>query len=722
VCGGSDDDPRGHGTRCHGYQAGDWVCCSREEFAGRAKYRERSQTYAHRLRGPCPCGVEHAPGEAGQPSGASRKRPIETIYRYRDAEGRVVFEVVRFKDRKDFRQRRPTGDGRYAWNLKGIEPILYRLTELLAASKEEVVWLCEGEKDADRLASLGQVATCNPMGAGKWRDHYAATLEGRRVIVLPDNDDPGRDHARQVAGSLVGRAASIKVLELPDLLEKGDVSDFLDAGGTVERLRELVEGVPEWMPPPSQGDSGGFSSFSSYQASREPASVRSDPPIVLPQWPTPPDPAAYSGLAGEIIRTIAPESEADPVALLLQVLIAFGNILGRRAHIAVDAARHHTNEFAVLVGETSAGRKGQSWRQSRQFVAASDPDWDVARIQSGLSSGEGVIYHVRDPIRGREPIRKKGEITSYRDVVKDEGVEDKRLLLFEPEFGGVLQALRRDGNKLSAIIRQAWDSDTLSSLTKDSPYRATGAHISLVGHITAEELTRLLSLCEQANGFANRILWCCVRRSKWLPFGGRPDPQAVAWLQARMREVVAFARRVEQVDWTPEAMPVWEEAYRKLATHRPGAFGMATSRAEAHTLRLALLYTLLDGCDRIGPSHLRAALALWDYCERSAAYVFGNSLADREAQAILDALRGAPEGMNRTEIRLAVFHNHRPAHHVAAKLAILLKMRLVRSERVETAGRTAERWFVADALLDSSKSSKSPEMATEADDEGWVEI
>jgi 5S rRNA maturation endonuclease (ribonuclease M5) len=694
----------------------EWVRCSREDYAGNAKYSERSRTYAHRLRGPCPCGVEHAPGDSPRASGARRKRPIDRIYQYRDAEGRVVFEVVRFKDPKDFRQRRPIGDGRYAWNLEGIEPILYRLTELLAASKEEVVWICEGEKDADRLASLGQVATCNPMGAGKWRDHYAAPLEGRRVIILPDNDEAGRDHARQVAASLAGRAASIKLVELPDLPEKGDVSDFLDAGGTVERLRELADIAPEWFP--GEAEPQDFDRFDRFVA----GGATGEPPINVPEWPAPPEAAAYRGLPGEIVRVIAPVTEADPVALLVQLLIAFGNLIGRRAYVGVGAARHHTNEFAVMVGETSAGRKGQSWRESRQFVAAADPDWAAARIQGGLSSGEGVIYHVRDPLKGREPIRQKGKIVGYQDVIQDRGVEDKRLLLFEPEFGGVLQALNRDGNKLSAVIRQAWDSETMAILTKSSPHQATGAHVSAIGHITAEELTHLLSACDQANGFANRILWCCVRRSKSLPFGGRPDEGEVRRLQARVGEAAAFARTVEEVAWSPEAIPEWEAAYERLTAPRPGAFGRATSRAEAHALRLSLLYALMDRSDRIEPPHLRAALAVWDYCERSAAYIFGGTLGDRDAEAILDALRGAPAGMTRKEINAAVFHNHRPAYHVTVKLSLLLKMRLVRFERVATGGRPAERWFAAEPSRRSDQSDQSPPPSPEADEEVWVEI
>ncbi len=130
-------------------------------------------------------------------------------------------------------------------------PVLYNLPVLKTTDPSVTVWVCEGEKDADRLGSYDLVTTTNPMGAGKWRDEYSETLCGRAVAILPDNDEPGRKHAREVAQSLQGKAVSVKVVELPGLPQKGDVSDWLDAGGTVERLRELLRETSEWMPAPT---------------------------------------------------------------------------------------------------------------------------------------------------------------------------------------------------------------------------------------------------------------------------------------------------------------------------------------------------------------------------------------------------------------------------------------------------------------------------------------
>jgi hypothetical protein len=177
--------------------------------------------------------------------------PTETAYDYRAPDGRLLFQVVRHEP-KAFRQRRPDPDnpGGWVYDLDGVERVLYRLPELRAAAPDERVFVVEGEKDADRLSEEGLVATCNPMGAGKWRGAHSPELAGRHVVVVPDNDEPGRDHAEVVARSVARRAASVRVLELPDLEEKGDVTDFLD-DRPVEDLVRLARDAPLWVPPTS---------------------------------------------------------------------------------------------------------------------------------------------------------------------------------------------------------------------------------------------------------------------------------------------------------------------------------------------------------------------------------------------------------------------------------------------------------------------------------------
>ena len=147
------------------------------------------------------------------------------------------------------------------------------------------------------------------------------------------------------------------------------------------------------------------------------------------------------------------------------------------------------------------------------LLRAQDETWRHSCIQSGLSSGEGLIWAVRDAIFKTERVKEKGVVCDYQEVKVDAGVTDKRLLVIESEFASTLKVMAREGNTLSATIRQAWDSGDLRILNKNSPARSTGAHISIVGHITADELKRCLDSTEAANGFANRFLWCCVQHS-----------------------------------------------------------------------------------------------------------------------------------------------------------------------------------------------------------------
>lgn len=170
---------------------------------------------------------------------------IVATYDYHDLNGKLLFQVVRSEPKK-FWQRRPDGNGGWINEVKSLpELVPYRLPEVI---KAERVCIPEGEKDCDRLAYLGLVSTCNPMGAGKWRHKYNQYFQGKLVVILPDNDPPGRDHAKDVARNLHGVAASVKVVELPDLPEKGDVSDWIKSGGTKEALLALVETTPEFDP------------------------------------------------------------------------------------------------------------------------------------------------------------------------------------------------------------------------------------------------------------------------------------------------------------------------------------------------------------------------------------------------------------------------------------------------------------------------------------------
>jgi hypothetical protein len=180
------------------------------------------------------------PAWNGKPNGSSQGRTIAAKYDYVDEDGKLLFQVLR-GDPKRFSQRRPNGSG-WIWKLDDTRRVLYRLPEIMeAVANDQPIFICEGEKAVDALVKLGVPATCSPHGAGKWRDSYAQFLNDAPIIILPDNDEPGRKHRDQVATSLSGVAASVKVLHLPGLPEGGDAYDWIAAGGTTEKLWAVVE-------------------------------------------------------------------------------------------------------------------------------------------------------------------------------------------------------------------------------------------------------------------------------------------------------------------------------------------------------------------------------------------------------------------------------------------------------------------------------------------------
>jgi uncharacterized protein DUF3987 len=407
-------------------------------------------------------------------------------------------------------------------------------------------------------------------------------------------------------------------------------------------------------------------------------------------WPDPLADIAFHGVVGEAVNLMSPHTEADDTALLVQLLIGFGNAAGRHCFFVAGADQHYPNLFGNLVGVSSKARKGSAWSMCQAMLGAADHDWADQRIQSGLSSGEGLIYAVRDAATKREKIREKSGGVAYRDVEADPGVDDKRLLAIEPEFASVLRVATRDGNTLSTQIRQAFDSGNLGTLTKNSPTKATGAHVSIVGHITTDELRRELTRTDAANGFANRFLWVCVRRSKLLPDGGEFHKADLTPVVRRLGQALKAAQKPRRVERDLEARELWHGVYADLSEPGDGLAGAITSRAEALTMRLALVYALLDESQQIERVHLEAALEVWRYCSESATVIFGDSTGDPTADEILQTLRVRNE-MTRTEIR-DLFQKHKRADQLTQALLLLERRGLAEVENRPTGGRPLEVW------------------------------
>ena len=361
------------------------------------------------------------------------------------------------------------------------------------------------------------------------------------------------------------------------------------------------------------------------------------------------------------MRTLAPHTEADPAALLVTFLALFGNAVGAGPHARVGAARHAARLYPCIVGNTARARKGQSFAEIASIFELADPAWWGAARAGGLASGEGIIARVHDTA-GTTPV-------------------EKRALFYEPEFSRTLAAAGRETCTLSAVLRDAWDSGDLAVTTRANPLRATGAHVGVVAHVTVDELRARLPNLEIANGFANRFLFVCARRSQLLPSGGSLDDAERCRLGDRVRAALSVARGHAVLRRTPAADALWGEMYCALPDPA-GLVGAVTARADAQLLRLSLVYALLDGAYFIDVPHIRAAAAVWDYANTSAAYLFDRPPRDRVAERLLAALREASLGGLSREAQHALFNRNETAETIDAARKQLVQRGLA-EERTE---------------------------------------
>jgi hypothetical protein len=391
------------------------------------------------------------------------------------------------------------------------------------------------------------------------------------------------------------------------------------------------------------------------------------------------DPAALCGVAGEIVESVSPATDGDTVAILMNTVIMFGNAVGRKPYFKVGATRHYPVEFGLLVGRTAKARKGTAHNEVERIFIITAPEWVRDCRQSGLSSGEGLIALIHDEIDSKHP-----------------AVTDKRAMVIETEFANTLTVMTREGNTLSGVIRDCWDCrPRLSILTKNSPIHASNPHVSILGHITLDELRFQLDRVHLTNGFANRFLIAVVKRSQLLPFGGEVEAARIDKLGNRLRAAIEQARMWQEIPFTGDAKLLWQGMYAELSKEVPGLFGSVIARTEAHTARLAMMFALLDLRREIGVEHLEAALAVWRYCEASARYIFGDAIGNAMADEILRALRQVGrDGMTRTEIS-NLFGRNRSADRIGAALVLLLQHGKARRIHRATQGRPIEVWIAS---------------------------
>lgn len=512
-------------------------------------------------------------------------RTIIAEYDYVDEKGHLLYQVVRF-DPKDFRQRQPNGSG-WTWNMKGVRRVPYMLPEVISAN---TVFIVEGEKDVHTLRVHGFTATTNAGGAGKWDSEWNSFFAGKRVILIPDMDESGLDHANKVASYLRTECD----LSFVRLWDAKDISEWF-LYHKVEEFTTLVEQAT---------------------SDEAPASLIEEPF----DWPD--FPLEY-GLIGDVVSLVGPHSEADPIAIYLELLATFGNALGPGPHYKIGGTYHRCNLFLAVCGETASGRKGSAHDWVVEIFRIIDPYYVDNCMLGGLSSGEGVIHAVRD---AKTKTGRDGQ-----PIASDDGVSDKRRLFVETELAGrTFTAMKREGNTLSAVLRQAWESSNLAVATKSNDDHATGAHISIVGHATVKELFGVLRVSDIAGGFANRFLFVVVRRSKMLPIQTEPERRDIITLAARIRRALEDSRKVGRVTLAEgPASRLWEKLYTQLdqeAQDESLEMGPFLSRSAPQILRLAMILTLIDGQSEIGVPQLETAAGIWHYARSSVEFMMSHGL------------------------------------------------------------------------------------------------
>lgn len=354
-----------------------------------------------------------------------------------------------------------------------------------------------------------------------------------------------------------------------------------------------------------------------------PLTLPAPPDVGAAPWPGPPDAAVYHGLLGEIIESISPMTEADPVAVLGTLLAAVGACMGRW-RILYQGSEQATNLFIALVGDSSVGRKGTAASIGRAVMTAAYPEWERL-IVTGLGSGEGLVAHLK--ARTTDP-----------DLTK----QDHRALVLETEFGRLLTVMAREGSTLSPVIRDAWDGSAIGRFIAREQSLVTWHHVSIAAHVTSVELRQKLSSVDAANGFGNRFLWLAVRRTKLVPFPESPKRMMAPFAEPLARAIES-AHVPGDMRWSPRAADRWETLYAASSARQlPGLIGALTARRDAQTARLALIYALIDRAAAVDLEHLLAAEAVWDFAERSAIHVFGVSTGNRRADQLLVLLADGP--------------------------------------------------------------------------------
>jgi uncharacterized protein DUF3987 len=342
---------------------------------------------------------------------------------------------------------------------------------------------------------------------------------------------------------------------------------------------------------------------------------------------------ALYGVLKDVCKISTQYSEASPVAIAANTISTFSCMIGRRAFQHIGDGICHARPYFLLTGPTGKARKGTSEYTPRRIFSRIEDMLDdscsrLKRHDGGLSTGEGLGWAIHDDIVDKD------------DVIIEEGIADKRLLVVEAEFAGAMAAASREKNNLSATIRTAWDGRTISPLVKNAKWAASDPHIVISGHITSAELLDRMSDVDAQSGFLNRFIILHIVRPKLVPLPKRTAESDIERVAEKLFNAVIFAGGQEnnklEVVLSQDAIKYWCGQYRELTKEHDGISGSLLVRTEIYCRMLAMIFALMDQTAVIEPKHIEAALAWIDYWKQSVRYIFQTLAARAESERLND--------------------------------------------------------------------------------------
>ena len=388
------------------------------------------------------------------------------------------------------------------------------------------------------------------------------------------------------------------------------------------------------------------------------------------------DPTCLYGLIGDVARAGSDGTETNAYAIAANFMAYLSCAIGRGVYLPVGNTRHHARLFCLHIGRSGRGRKGDAVSlvlRIDQALRAMDESFAPQVHRGGLSTREGLAALIHD---------------GYRQGRQDApAIEDKRLWVVESEFANVLHQGRRDGNTLSAALRDCWDGVDLKPATKSNRLYASDPHVCLSGAISPGELTGLMSARELTNGFANRFLMIWAERTRMFPFPKETPLATVEKLAARTQEVLAFAgadqpgrREHLRMELSPQAQWHYSQLYRGELNSNlgDGMLGAILERRAPILLRLAMLIALTDLQTRIDAQHIDAAMAWIRHATASVRFIFVSAADEAKLAQVLELSNRVQDFLRergqatRSQISAECFRGKVPKARLDASLELLL--------------------------------------------------